>query len=175
LVTIDCTKLVAIFMFPGWRNPNNKKFNNIDKEFNLRCADGSYFNGNRNKWNNNKWNKNYGFSVHCLKDWLIGSWSLSQQYCGVRSAFIWLWKMLDTEKLLLDLFQAYYDTRQHKRNINTRFEKRSKKKSLTWRMESHFKPNPKMKRWKSVIMAMGKKLLTVAWAMYCDNTSYKFI
>ena len=43
------------------------------------------------------------------------------------------------------------------------------------RMESHFKPNPKMKRWKSDIMAMGKKLLTVAWAMYCDNTSYKFI
>ncbi len=35
------------------------------------------------------------------------------------SAFIWLWKMLDKEKLLLDLFQAYYDTRQHKRNTNT--------------------------------------------------------
>jgi len=42
---------VAIFLFTGWRNPNNKKFNNIDKEFDLCCANGSNFNGNRNKWN----------------------------------------------------------------------------------------------------------------------------
>jgi len=48
------TNIVAIFIFAGWRNPNNKKFNNIDKEFALRCADGSNFNGNRSKWNNNK-------------------------------------------------------------------------------------------------------------------------
>ena len=106
-----------MFMFPGWRNPNNKKFNNINKEFNLRCADGSYFNGNRNKRNNNKWNRSYGFSVRCLKDWLIESWSLSTQFCVVRSAFIkTIFTMLDTDKLLYDLFQAYYDTRQHKRN-----------------------------------------------------------
>jgi len=174
LVTIDCTKLVAIFMFPGWRNPNNKKFNNIGERSNVWLVGGNNAEFNKNKWNWNNNNRNFGFSGRLLKNWNL-SWSLSPQYCGVRSAFIWLWKMLDTEKLLLDLFQAYYDTRQHKRNINTRFEKRSKKKSLTWRMESHFKPNPKMKRWKSVIMAMGKKLLTVAWAMYCDNTSYKFI
>ncbi len=107
------TKLVAMFTFPGWRNPNNKKFNNINNEFNLRCADGSYFNGNRNKWNNNKWNKNYGFSVRCLKDWLIGSWSSWSAFIKI------IFSMLDTDKLLCDLFQAYYDTRQHKRNTTS--------------------------------------------------------
>lgn len=43
------------------------------------------------------------------------------------------------------------------------------------RMEARFKPNVKIKRWKSVIMAIGKKLLVTARAMYCDNTAYKFI
>ena len=38
---------------------------------------------------------------------------------SLRSAFIWLQKMLDKEKLLYDLFQAYYDTRQHKRNTSS--------------------------------------------------------
>lgn len=40
------------------------------------------------------------------------SWSL-------RSAFIWLQKMLNKDQLLYDLFQAYYDTRQHKRNTSS--------------------------------------------------------
>ncbi len=55
-------------IFAGWRNHNGKTFNGLDREFGLRCADGSDFNGNRNKWNNTKWNRNYGFSVRCLKD-----------------------------------------------------------------------------------------------------------
>ena len=55
-------------LFPGWRNPDSKKFDNMDEGFNLRCADGSYFNGNRNKRNNYIWNRSYGFSVRCLKD-----------------------------------------------------------------------------------------------------------
>ncbi|HMS91570.1 MAG TPA: RNA-directed DNA polymerase [Candidatus Absconditabacterales bacterium] len=104
---------MAIFIFAGWRNPNNKKFNNIDKEFDLRCADGSNFNGNRNKWNNNKGNRNYGFSVRCLKDWLIESW------LGKPAFIVFYINMLDTDKLLYDLFQAYYDTRQHKRNTKS--------------------------------------------------------
>jgi len=43
--------------------------------------------------------------------------------------------MLDKEKLLLDLFQAYYDTRQHKRNKNTavKFEMNYESKILALR------------------------------------------
>lgn len=43
--------------------------------------------------------------------------------------------MLDKEKLLLDLFQAYYDTRQHKRNTNTavKFEMNYESKILALR------------------------------------------
>ena len=55
-------------IFSGWRYPNNKTFYYIDRGFVLRCADGSYFNGHRNKWNYYEWNKYYGFSVRCLKD-----------------------------------------------------------------------------------------------------------
>lgn len=55
--------------FCGWRNPNNKKFYNIDKVFDIWCEDGSNFNGNNNKWNHNDNNDNYGFSVRCTQDW----------------------------------------------------------------------------------------------------------
>lgn len=55
-------------IFAGWRNPFSKKFGNIDEVFALRCADGSDFNGNRDRWFHSLWNKNYGFSVRCLKD-----------------------------------------------------------------------------------------------------------
>ena len=36
-------------VFAGWRNPNNKTFSYIDKEFALRCADGSSFDGGRSR------------------------------------------------------------------------------------------------------------------------------
>ncbi len=80
-------------------------------------AGGNNANFNQNKWNRNNNNRNYGFSGRLLKNW--NKLIISPQFCGVRSAFIWLWKMLDTDKLLYDLFQAYYDTRQHKRNTNS--------------------------------------------------------
>ncbi len=55
--------------FPGWRNPKNKKFNNIDKGFGIWCDDGSYFIGNRLIWHlHDDDNVNYGFSVRCLQD-----------------------------------------------------------------------------------------------------------
>lgn len=55
-------------LFAGWRDPDDKTFNYINKVFRLRGADGSNFSGNKSKWNNNGWNRNCGFSVRCLKD-----------------------------------------------------------------------------------------------------------
>jgi hypothetical protein len=83
---------------------------------------------NQNKWNWNNNNRNYGFSGRLLKNWKT-SWSSW-------SAFIESFKkMLDTDKLLYDLFQAYYDTRQHKRNTNTavKFEMNYESKILALR------------------------------------------
>ena len=39
-------------IFAGWRDPNDEGLYGIDEEFGLRCADGSGFSGNRNKWYN---------------------------------------------------------------------------------------------------------------------------
>ena len=55
-------------IFAGWRHAHNKKFDFLDKEFDLRCADGSNFNGGSYGWGHIRWNRNYGFSVRCLKD-----------------------------------------------------------------------------------------------------------
>lgn len=58
-------------MFSGWRRPVDERFDNVDKWFAIRCADGSDFyghNGHRDTWNTNKWNRDFGFSVRCLKD-----------------------------------------------------------------------------------------------------------
>ena len=55
-------------IFAGWRNPNNERLSHIDKVFDLRCADGSNFDGSRDLWDDNEWNEDYGFSVRCLKD-----------------------------------------------------------------------------------------------------------
>jgi len=106
------TNPVAIFMFPGYWNPNNKKFNNIGKRADCWLSDGHNVKLNKDnmKYNNN--NPEFGFSLRFLKNWKI-SWSLW-------SAFITSFKeMLDTDKLLYDLFQAYYDTRKHKRNTSS--------------------------------------------------------
>ena len=54
-------------IFAGWRNPDDKTFNNIDGEVDLRCADGSNFYGGRDGWYHNRWDGHYGFSVRCLK------------------------------------------------------------------------------------------------------------
>lgn len=55
-------------IFAGWRFPGDKRFNYVDRGFDLRCADGSTFYGDRNGGNNDGWNEGYGFSVRCLKD-----------------------------------------------------------------------------------------------------------
>ncbi len=55
-------------IFAGWRNPNNESFSGIDEEFGLRCADGSNFDGGRDRWYGYDWNEYCGFSVRCLKD-----------------------------------------------------------------------------------------------------------
>ena len=55
-------------IFAGWRNPDDEKFDDMDKAFALHCADGSTFTGDRAEWTNSKWNRHYGFSVRCLKD-----------------------------------------------------------------------------------------------------------
>lgn len=54
--------------FCGWRNPNNKKFYNIDKEFDVWCEDGSNFSGDRDgRCHNHLSNDTYGFSVRCVQ------------------------------------------------------------------------------------------------------------
>ena len=55
-------------IFAGWRSPNHKTFFDFDRDFGLRCADGSYFTGDRDVWDTHSWDKDYGFSVRCLKD-----------------------------------------------------------------------------------------------------------
>lgn len=55
-------------IFSGWRNPDNYTFDCIDRYFNLRCADGANFEGNRDRSTNNEWLNYFGFSVRCLKD-----------------------------------------------------------------------------------------------------------
>ena len=52
--------------FPGVRE--NDWFQDIDLEFGLHCADGSYFNGYKYKWFAKWGKKNDGYSVRCLKD-----------------------------------------------------------------------------------------------------------
>lgn len=61
-------------VFPGYRGMVNGELYDGDEEFNLRCAKGFYFTGNRTswshskpRWSHGKWNRKYGFSVRCLK------------------------------------------------------------------------------------------------------------
>jgi len=54
--------------FSGWRNPDSKEFNNIDREFSLWCEDVSCFYGRRNRWSHDYNNGYYGFFVRCLQD-----------------------------------------------------------------------------------------------------------
>jgi len=63
------SKRVAIFMFPGYWNPNNKKFNNIGKRTNCWLADGDNIELNTDKMNHNNNNPEFGFSLRLLKNW----------------------------------------------------------------------------------------------------------
>ena len=70
------------------------------------------FNKNKGKLNNN-YNRNNARPCLSLIKHSFESWSSW-------SAFIkTIFNMLDADKLLYDLFQAYYDTRQHKRNTSS--------------------------------------------------------
>ncbi|MEI7478608.1 MAG: hypothetical protein WCJ81_09365 [bacterium] len=75
---------------------------------------GNNANFNQNKWNYNNNNRNFGFSGRLLKNWnqeLI----FMVNFCFMMFYGI----MIDSEQLLLDLFQAYYDARKHKRNTRS--------------------------------------------------------
>ena len=63
------TNSVTIFMFPGYWNPNNKKFNNISKRANCWLSDGNNVEINKDNMNHNNNNPRFGFSVRLLKDW----------------------------------------------------------------------------------------------------------
>ena len=66
----DCQKFLKKekIKFCGWRNPNNKTFNRIDDAFYFRCADGSYFYGDKDTWSYSTCYRNVGLSVRCFKD-----------------------------------------------------------------------------------------------------------
>lgn len=55
-------------IFAGIRRPQTRIFQYVNRSFQLRCADGSYFYGNIHIFSEEKWNSDYGYSVRCLKD-----------------------------------------------------------------------------------------------------------
>gem|GEM_PF-1313302 len=65
------TNIVAIFMLSGYRNPNNKKFNNIGKRTDCRLADGNNVELNKDNMNHNYFNPEFGFSLRLLKNWSL--------------------------------------------------------------------------------------------------------
>ena len=57
-------------LFPKGRDPQDRSMfqHGPSDEFFLRCADGSYFYGNKEGWDHNIWADSFGYSVRCLKD-----------------------------------------------------------------------------------------------------------
>jgi len=65
------TKLVAMFMFPGYWSPNNETFSNVGGRLDCWLAGGNNVKLNKDNMNPNNNNPEFGFSLRLLKNWKI--------------------------------------------------------------------------------------------------------
>ena len=149
--------MVTFTALPGGNRNNNGTFNNIGNNGNWWSATENdatnawnrnlnYNNSNVNRNNNNK---KYGFSVRCVRD-LKGNIPMQDKDCMGFIQTMYQLKLFETinkDKIVLDLFQAYFDARKNKRNtINAlAFEKHLEANIFELCeeiLENHYIPKP---------------------------------
>ncbi len=118
--------MVTFTALPGGNRNNNGTFNNIGNNGNWWSATENdatnawyrnlnYNNANINRNNNNKKN---GFSVRCLRD-LKENLPMQAQTAWVYFIIMQqfkLFEIINKDKIVNDLFRAYFDARKNKRN-----------------------------------------------------------
>jgi len=149
--------VVTFTALPGGNRNNNGTFNNIGNNGNWWSATENdatnawnrnlnYNNINVNRNNNNK---KYGFSVRCVRD-LKENIPMQYKDCMGFIQTMYQLKLFETinkDKIVLDLFQAYFDARKNKRNtINAlAFEKHLEANIFELCeeiLENHYIPKP---------------------------------